>query len=341
MHQASILRQVTLVSYGTKFLRNELDLEDWSRHSVFSGARLQFRESAGNALLADDFIVWLRRLKQSGAVRLSLHLMAEFDSKLPCAVQGGDYAVVAHYADHYQIWAVGEQWAAWGKHPAGAGEAAYRLAVPDAPGSGGDVDCYCCVEDRQGRLEVATTDWRELAAAIAADLDINVPSSLVPVGPVFSSVAEQPAWAKLPLFPSSPVASLAHRVLATLYREQATLANDLNPKNEGSYYKDLDDAGAAQVHDRGERLASWLIEVQLRCANEDRGTVSQRDHTPLRRLHTPRRPAPRGQDERPPCAGPAPAPAPAPEPQSSHKWMARIAFAAACLLMLAFAGRRW
>lgn len=46
--------------------------------------RLQFRD-LDNALLADDFTLWLEILKASVPMRLSLHLAGQFDIDLPRA----------------------------------------------------------------------------------------------------------------------------------------------------------------------------------------------------------------------------------------------------------------
>lgn len=292
MGHESILRQVALVSHGTKFLRNELALEEWYRHGIFFGARLQFRQLADNALLADDFTLWLGILLGSGAVRLSLHALAEFDMSMSHAMRGGDYAVVAHFADHYQIWAVGEERAAWRESALLSGEATQRFPeFPDATGYGGDLDSYWSVTQVQGKLDVPDTDWRELAAAIAADLEVAIPSSQLPAGPYIVPMAGQPSWAQLPLFPSSKAASLAHALLATLCWEQAKFANDTHPKNEDSYYRHLDKEGAAQADAWGTRLDKWVIEVRLRCANEYRGSDALHGITPPAPVQTPARPA--------------------------------------------------
>ncbi|RFP08199.1 MULTISPECIES: hypothetical protein [unclassified Duganella] len=222
-----------------------------------------------NALLADDFTLWLGILRQSGAVRLSLHLCTEFDLGTQRATRGGEYAVVVHYADRHEIWVVGEERAAWLAHPLLPDDAGFP-AFPDATHWGGELDSYWRIAERPGTLDVPDTNWKQLAVAIAADLDIRVPSSLVPAGPVFLFGQEPEAWAKLPLFPKSAVAAPAHHLLATLYREQATFSNDTNPKNEGSHYQSLDAESAVNMENWGRRLDSWVIEAQLRCANECR-----------------------------------------------------------------------
>lgn len=330
MRHESILRQVALASYGTQFLRGELALEEWYRHGVFFDARLQFRALADNALLADDFTWWLGILRRSGAVRLSLHGLAEFELSVPRAMRGGDYAMVVHYADRHQVWIVGEERAAWQEHPLLPDDAYQTSPIfPDAASYGGDLDSYWCVEERPGELELPDTKWPQLTAAIAADLDITIPSSQVPAGPLFVAVPEDASWARLPLFPFSKGASVAHRLLGTLYREQAKFANITHPKNEGSVYKSLDDAGAAQADEWSARLDRWVIDVELRCANECREpALMHRGITrpEMRKEHAfSQMPAGVAQIKQEPAIPPAEA-ADINEEKPDGKWTSRIVF---------------
>lgn len=179
----------------------------------------------------------------------------------------------------------------------------------------------------QGSLEVPETNWKELATAIAADLEIAVPAGDAPLC-VHTQLGEE--WAKMPLFRGP---SLSHQILATLYREQAKFENDTHPKNESSYYQHLDAVGAAAVDHWGERLASWIGEVHLRCANDVGGTAQEMQ--PLRRLQEP-----------PPALQPeskseATIPFAKVQPPAKGKWTDRIALgvaiAALSLLILACA----
>ena len=336
MQSASNHRQIALVSYGTQFLRDKLALDDWYRHGIFFGARLQFRQLADNTLLADDFTWWLGILKESGAVRLSLHLLAEFGIARPVVIQYGDYAVVAHFPDRHQIWAIGVERPAWLEHP----------LVPDVPGIpifpdathwGGELDSYWCLEERSGQLEVPETNWKALAGSIATGLDITIPSSLAPPGPIFLPPTPPAAWARFPLFPSGSVTVVAHGILASLYREQSKFANDTHFKNESSYYQGLDAEGAAKVDDWGRRLDGWIVEVEMRCANEYRQRASSDAGTLL-----PLPPAAsknlRSQQE--PQAPTAPSYTD-PVTLPGRKWFRRVVFlvvlAVVCLLLLAFA----
>lgn len=278
MQSESNQRQIALVSYGTQYLRHGLALDDWYRHGIFFGARLQFRERDGNALLADDFTWWLGILRQASAQRLSLHRLAQFDFASPSVMQDGQHAVVVHYRDHYEVWAVGNERPAWLEHPLLPDVPGIPI-FPDATHWGGAIDSYWRLGERPGQLEVAETDWKALARAIATDLDINLPSSHIPAGPLYLPQPEPVPWARFPLFASGAASSLAHGVLATLYRERSRFDNDMHPKNENSPYKHADEEGAAKIDDWGRRLDAWIGEVQLRCANECRQSVSVTGHT--------------------------------------------------------------
>lgn len=328
MQSRTIERQVALVSYGTQYLHGQIELEDWHRHGTFFNARLQFRALVDNALLADDFTLWLGILKASGATRLSLHLASAFEVDAARAAEGEVYVVVVHFPDRHQLWAVGEESAAWLDHPLFPNAEFQRSPVfPDAAYYGGPIDCYWCLEDRPGQLAVPDTDWKALARAIAADLASPVPSSLAPAGSYFGTLPYDVPWAKFPLFPSSSFTSLAHRIMATLARMQSTFSNDTNPKNDSSPYQFMDAEGAAKVDDWGKRLNSWMLEVQLRCANETRSIDLTGTNTPLTRLHTAPPPyqniADDGAEE---VASSPEAPAEQSASTSSSKWGGRIAF---------------
>lgn len=261
MRNKSLLRQVALVSYGTQFLRGESSLEDWYRHGIFFGARSQFRSPSDNTLLADDFTWWLAILKLSGARCLSLHRATDFDISLPC-ILSGEYALVAHYADHHQIWAAGREEAGWREHPLIPAEARQTIpAFPNAAGYSAELDSYWCIEDRQGALDVPATNWKELASAIADDLGITLPSSSIAAAPFVVPTSAE--WAKLPLFPYSGSTAAAHRMLAALDHEAAVFSNDMNPKNENN----LDKSQGGGPERWGKRLDSWMVDVLLACAN--------------------------------------------------------------------------
>lgn len=260
MLNKSLMRQVALVSYGTQYLRDEILLDDWYRHGVFFEARIQFRSLGDNTLLADDFTWWLGILKLSGATRLTLHLAKQFEIGLPHPFNGDEFAVVVHYPDRYQIWAIGKEQAQWRNHRLIKTEEAVTFPrFPDAAYYGGDLDGYWCTGDRLGSLQVPDTNWKKLGQDIATDLKIDFPNS-VSSGPYI--VRAEPDWAKLPLFPFGSAAT-AHRILATLDKEAAQFSNDMNPKNENSIRRNTEEFAAQW----GERLESWIVEVALRCAN--------------------------------------------------------------------------
>jgi len=327
----AIQRQVALVSYGSSFLRKDLAFEDWYRHSIFFGARLQFREPSGNALLADDFTQWLAILAQGGATRLSLHSAAVLGVEAPQALDRCSQVVAVHYADRYQLWAVGRERATReveGQH------------VPNAASYGGEVDCYLCVEERPGQIEVPPTDWKKLAAAIASDLDIPVPSGSVAAEPFFAYTRESAEWAKKPLFVAKDTDALAHRILATLDLEQGKFDNDTNPKNDSARLHFLDEEGTEAFLHWGKRLASWIGEVQLRAANIDRATAGAWQDAPLSRLQPPpppRQPVQAAVQEQPF----QPMPVVEAKPPAESKWVSRfglvVGIGALSLFILALA----
>lgn len=331
MRHESILRQVALVSYGTQFLRDEIELEDWYRHGVFFDARLQFRDQ-DNTLLADDFTLWLEILKASGATRLSLHLAGQFDIDLPRTSPGEGHAVVAHFADRHEIWTVGSELPGWLTHPLRPQE----RWIPNSTSWGGAIDTYWRVADLPGKLEVVDTNWKALTAAIALDLDLAIPS-VSPLGraaPFCVAASRNPPWAKFPLFPVTTASAQAHLLLTILDAEEAAFANDTHPKNESSAYRQMGDADAAEMMARGMRLRNWLTEVLLRSANEYGSSAGSNERSPPVRLQTPppgfERGAAASQEAGDIEAEPAPG-----------KWLGRIGsvigFAALCLFVLAIA----
>jgi hypothetical protein len=259
-----------------------------------------------------------------------LHLTTEFAINLSRAWHGGDCVVVVHFAERYEIWAVGTELPAWLEHPL----LAANTRLPDSTSWAGELDTYWCVEERQGMLAVPDTNWTELTKAIALDLDLSIPASPDPVAPFHASVSQDVTGSKLPLFPVTPVSSQAHLLLSILESRQSTFENDTHPKNEGNIYIGLSEAEAAELSRWAGRLDSWLIEVRLRCANEYRSSTLLDKDTPLVRLHPP----PPGV-ERDVSTPEAEASAQAKKP--AGKWAGRIGsvigFFALCLFVLAIA----
>lgn len=288
MRNEPILRHAALVSYGTQFLRKEITLEDWYQHGIFWGTRLQFHRLEDNALLADDFTLWLGILAQSGATRLSLHMLAQFDVPELPAMAPDDYAVAVHYPDHYEIWAIPQRTPEWIKHPLfPKGQGVPIPAFPDATRHGGNLDNYWYVSSRPGALPVPETNWKELAAAIARDLDINMPLSDVKSGPFYGPVSEQ-CHARMPLIARSPAVSLANWILSSLGHKQGWFDNDMHHHNDnGSYARASSDEEVDQLYDWGARLDSWTIEALIRAANETRIMAVFSNEPPLVRIHPP------------------------------------------------------
>jgi len=244
------------------------------------------------------------------------------------AAEGEVYVVVVHFPDRHQLWVVGEERAALLDHPLFPNEEFQRYPVfPDAAYYGGPIDSYWCLEDRPGQPDVPDTDWKALAHAIATDLASPVPSSLAPARPYFGTLPHDVPWAKFALFATSGFTSLAHRTMATLERMQSTFSNDTSPKNDSSPYQFMDAEGAAKVDDWGKGLNSWMLEVQLRYANETRSFDLTGKNTPLARVHTAPSPhqniADDGAEE---DASSPEVPAEQSASTSNSKWGGRIAF---------------
>ncbi|QYF94370.1 hypothetical protein KY495_03890 [Massilia sp. PAMC28688] len=273
MNDDMVMRQVALVSYGNKYLRDELTLEQFFRHGVFFGHRLLFRSVDDNALLADDFTLWLGILQGLGARRLSLHAVEEFSIKSGTAPCAGTLVIAVHYPEHYELWVVGEEKAAWWSHPQlPEGSYQYGSECPPAAAYGGDIDSYWCVEQIKGALTVPETDWNALAADIRQELGLNYGSAQP--GPFRVNKYDAPEWTKFPLFPYAGNRPIPHRLMALLTAAQAEYANNANPKNESSPFQHM---SYEEVAERGQGLDKWMREVQLRCANEFRlkGAVAQ------------------------------------------------------------------
>jgi hypothetical protein len=321
-----IHRQVALVSYGSLFLRGENTLKDWYPHCVFHNARSVFRASFDNALLADDFTLWLSMLKGRGALRLSLHGAEEFELAVPRKARRDAYAVVAHYADGYQIWTVGREQAAWPDNPDFVNDPDY-WAYFNATAHVAAIDTYWCGEKFPGRLDVPATDWKALAATIGADLDIKLASGLGPAAPFVLFQFDHAARTVLPLLPASQ-AWPAHRLAAALDREQGKFVNDTHPKNEGNLFQHLDEKGAGALTHWGQRLDSWMNEVLIRGANDCAGAAaSSRDAGFMR--HRPPPPGPQPHDVAGENAVAASQPQAVEKPPATGKWADRIAFAIA------------
>lgn len=333
MHNELTHRLVALVSYGTGFLRNENSLEDWYRHGAFHNARSIFRASADNALLADDFTLWLSILKGAGAVRLSLHGPGEFSEVVPRDERRRAFTVVAHFADAWQIWTVGTEQAAWREAPALVDSPDYWYYF-NAISHCAAIDTYWCGEKMPGTLDVPATDWKALTATIAADLDIKLPSGRGPAAPFSGPEANDSMRTALPLLPQSK-AWPAHRLASALALAQAKFANDTNPKNEANIYLGLNAEGEARLQNWGRRLDNWMTEVLMRGANEGTGSGATSPGLPA--------PAPQpgtdGHVGNTPAGGETPAAPPQPGLRTRATlggWGARIGLAIATVVLSVF-----
>lgn len=269
MDEDTLQRQVALVSYGNKFLRREVTLDAIFRHGVFYGKRLLFRALDNNALLADDFTLWLEILRELGVQRLSLHRAAQFALHAGQARDGGGgLAIVAHYPDHCQLWVCGEEDAAWWHHSA-LPKGGYQRAsmVPSAAYYGGDIDSFWYVQEIRGEIAVPEIDWQAIAAAIAEELQLTVKDAKA--APFHAHMRAAPDWANFPLFPYADQNPLPHQLLKVLTDAQAAFANDSHCKNENGYFQHMSHAEAAEKVRWSERLNQWTIDLQLHCANDD------------------------------------------------------------------------
>jgi hypothetical protein len=237
----TILRQVALVSYGTRFLRAEIALGAFAGHGLFDGIRSQFRDDA-KRLVSKEFTQWLGLQREAGAQRLSLHLLARLPIAPQPATCAQEPALVVHFADRYQVW---------------------RCQCDDH-----ERDLYWTVQAVAGELDVPSADWPALMAAVRKDLDIAL--DCPPGKPYFAPWWEQSKEARLPIFPYASALCLPHQLMEMLSNQNEKTRNDLNGKNENSYYHHLNQAETARVDAWARRLADWILQVQLCCANETR-----------------------------------------------------------------------
>ena len=66
-------QQLTLVTYGNEYLKQNLSFNHWVQHAIFNQHNLRFRDLLSQHLLAQHFQVWLEALKKQGTQRISLH----------------------------------------------------------------------------------------------------------------------------------------------------------------------------------------------------------------------------------------------------------------------------
>ncbi len=299
MRQETILSQIALASYGTRFLRGEIALEAFARHGLFEGIRSQFRDGA-KMLLADDITQWLTMLREAGAQRLTLHLLSSLAIAPQPRTYEHEHALVVHFAERHEV---------------------LRTQCDHHT-----LDLYWTVHTGAGVPEVPLTDWKALLAAVRKDLDI--PANCPPHKPYFAPWWEQPKACKLPVFPYTNAFYLPHQLMDMLCTHNAQAKNDMNGKNENSAYYRMGEQAATEMDHWAERLRCWILEVQLRCANEYRTADVSADDAPLVRLVAP--PPPLAPARMQPVAEIASAPAvkvpPSPGIAPAGRWTALLAF---------------
>ena len=270
MTSSTILRQVALVSYGTKFLRGEIALAAFAQHGLFARASSQFRDGTGQPLLTDDFRQWLEMQRDAGAQRLSLHLLASLPIGVAADARRRELAVLVHFTDHHQAW---------------------LCRCDDAA-----LDLYSSMEPTAGSVAVPLTNWTALLAAIREDL--NIPTDCPPNKPFFAPWWEQPETSKMPVIPFASGLYLPHQLMEMLCKHDDQMKNLMTSKNENSYYQHLSEEAASEVDYWAARLSCWILEVRLRGANEYRLADVIADDPPLVRLVEPPPPPPPPRQKR-------------------------------------------
>ena len=259
MGQDINLHQVALVGYGTKFLRGEVSLDAFAQRSVFASMRSAFRDANDPRMLIPDVAQWLGMLRDSGAQRLSLHLLASLPIDKLADSYRRERVVVVHFADQYQVWRSRSE-----------------------PNAGRVYDCAATVD---AALEVPLTNWAALLAAIRKDLDI--PTNCPPHQPFYGRWSNQPQATRLPVFPYTSAFYVPHQLMEMLSMHEDRMQNLMISKNENSYYHHLDDEAASKLDHWAARLGCWIVELELRCANEYRLVDVVADDPPLVRLLKP------------------------------------------------------
>ncbi|HBM1865823.1 hypothetical protein [Acinetobacter nosocomialis] len=110
-------QQLTLVTYGNEYLRQNLSFTQWRQHHIFDQHSFQFRDLISQHLLAQHFQVWLEALKKQGTTQISLHLSTILNEEqnpnsnvelLPYA-----HFIVSHQNNKKIAWIFGHELAEW------------------------------------------------------------------------------------------------------------------------------------------------------------------------------------------------------------------------------------
>lgn len=139
-------------------------------------------------------------------------------------------------------------------------------ACPPAAAYGGDIDSYWCVAAAAGKIAVPATNWTQFATAVSDDLQLTLTTAQSE--PFIVVVHDAPDWARLPLFPYSASSLVPHQLMKLLTDTQSAFANDTHCKNEGNIFYLMSAAQAEEKSKWAERLNQWVIDLQLRCAND-------------------------------------------------------------------------
>lgn len=259
------LRQMALATYGTLYLRGQMDFESWYRHGLFWEARFQFRDLTTRRLIAEDFTLWLARLRDQGATRLSVQVAAvAIDAAVD--IETVERSFVVHFPNREQRWFLGDEKLATSSDA--------DRDVPDAAYYAAAIDKYWLIGESQPVASPSDTDWRATYEAIRRDL-LNDPcrqiqKPLANYAPYRVYTRAENDWGQLPVLPDSPKLPLPHQLLELLDTLRAGFDNDSHPKNEGNMYVMASEAEIARLDDWSRRLDAWIATVQVHAANETR-----------------------------------------------------------------------
>ena len=110
-------QQLTLVTYGNEYLKQNLSFNHWVQHAIFNQHNLRFRDLLSQHLLAQHFQVWLEALKKQGTQRISLHSSSLLnDEKNPNAnveLLAIPHIIISHEQHKKTAWIFGKELAEW------------------------------------------------------------------------------------------------------------------------------------------------------------------------------------------------------------------------------------
>jgi len=110
-------QQLTLVTYGNEYLRQNLSFTHWVQHAIFNQHNLRFRDLMSQHLLAQHFQIWLEGLKKRGTQRISLHssslLNDEQNPNSNIELLAIPHFIVSHEQNKKTAWIFGKELAEW------------------------------------------------------------------------------------------------------------------------------------------------------------------------------------------------------------------------------------